>query len=132
MDSPRGAEQRAVVDPHHEPLVARCSATFDLCGFRALSSTANRLRSADFGHFLWRSKKLLAPRPLSALVANQPSPRRTSLAGINLRRAVPAPRFTPDPWFGRHHRTVKRGSRGQARANYRRHGKITPCFALST
>jgi len=66
MDSPRGAEQRAVVDPHHEPTgCASAQLSGDLCGSRALRApqeTGESLGSPSFGYFSWRSKKSDWPR----------------------------------------------------------------------
>ena len=95
MDSPRGAEQRAVVDPHHEPTARRLARLRAICAGPARCEhrrkQANRWGRLFFGNFLLaKQKKVTAPRGTSALAANQPSPRRTSLVGINLRRAVPA------------------------------------------
>jgi len=66
MDSPRGAEQRAVVDPHHEPTgCALAQLSGDLCGSRALRApqgNSESLGSPSFGYFSWRSKKSDWPR----------------------------------------------------------------------
>ena len=77
MDLPRGAERRAVVDPHHEPTgCASAQLSGDLCGSRALRApeeSGESLGSPSFGHFSWRSKKSDWPaRPRSALVAYEP------------------------------------------------------------
>ena len=98
MDSPREAEQRAVVDPHHEPTARRLARHRAICAGPARCEhrreTANPWGRLFFGDFLLATqKKVTAPRGMSALVAQEPSSRRTSLVGINLRRAVPALRF---------------------------------------
>ena len=53
MDSPRGAEQRAVVDPHHEPTgCASAQLSGDLCGSRALRAPQETGESLG-SPFLW-------------------------------------------------------------------------------
>ena len=66
MDSPRGAEQRAVVDPHHEPTARRLARPRAICAGPARCEhrreTANRLGSPSLGYLSWRSKKGNWPR----------------------------------------------------------------------
>ena len=97
MDSPRGAEQRAVVDPHHEPTARRLARHGAICAGPARCE--HRRKQANpwgrlFGLPFWRSTKVTGPaRPRSALVASQPRTRKATLVGSNRRRAVPALRF---------------------------------------
>ena len=52
MDSPRGAEQRAVVDPHHEPTgCASAQLSGDLCGSRALRAPQGNSESPGVAFF---------------------------------------------------------------------------------
>ena len=74
MDSPRGAEQRAVVDPHHEPTARRLARFRAICAGPARCEhrrkQANRWGRLFFGDFLLaKQKKVTATRGMSALVA---------------------------------------------------------------
>ncbi len=74
MDSPRGAEQRAVGDPHHEPTARRLARHRAICAGPARCEhrreTANRWGRLLWVTFLGEARKVTGPaRPLSALVA---------------------------------------------------------------
>ena len=98
MDSPRGAERRAVVDPHHEPTgCASAQHSGDLCGSRALRApeeTGESLGSPSFGYFSWRSKKSDWPRAATERAGGKDRP---SLHRPPLPSPQPARKQEPAP-----------------------------------
>ena len=73
MESPRGAEQRAVVDPHHEPTARRLARHRAICAGPARCEH-RRKQANPWGRLLWvtflgEARKVTGPaRPQSALV----------------------------------------------------------------